>query len=661
MKKCIIGIACALVLFSCKNPYEEFQKAVEQQAQDQVANTTQEDIDNNVAKIFGSIDPNHTWNSITQGSVSITADADLDDIVKVQVLTESPFFNEDAKVLNETNASKGQTVTLSYEAPSYYDHLVAACVNSRGMYYIQVFDINDSHVNFAEAQKTRSMTRGEGSFPELSSLKLGSPKQSFNAMRAEKKYGVWAEESGQDWINDRLWEVTGSGDIGSGWNIELGSIYREIDSFGEKEEANLREICNRFLVKLQGNTKKNNLKLIEASSIFSFSNNQLSTDGSAITLIPIQAYTTEFKLNTIYYYYYRPEQLNGMSSEQQMKFFKSLPKFKAVKVEKVQTSAEMNAGAMYRRREYLLPFYGDSPQAGQAAVSATFPKGYKIGFLNQKRENDKYDGAKNGCSYGDGRLNYELNHVAGHYKSAMDKSLGGNIEGGMSWTSPRIAFFGANKKTYMCFEDGSDCNFCDMIFEVSNGTEVIDEPQTVEENVYTLMFEDRPIADYDLNDVVLQFRRVGDSQVKVSLVACGANDKLFLNGLNGQTLNGNREIHEILGFGNDILINTGSDNGTSSRVCAPVEEIFNLGGADIATFAKRISISDKTTNATISFSEKGQDPHAILVPCGFPYPMEKVCITSSYPKFKEWAQNQNNNIDWYLYPSDGKTFYYKNK
>ena len=221
MKKCIIGIACALVLFSCKNPYEEFQKAVEQQAQDQVANTTQEDIDKNVAKIFGSIDPNHTWNSITQGSVSITADADLDDIVKVQVLTESPFFNEDAKVLNETNASKGQTVTLSYEAPSYYDHLVAACVNSRGMYYIQVFDINDSHVNFAEAQKTRSMTRGEGSFPELSTLKLGSPKQSFNAMRAEKKYGVWAEESGQDMINDRLWEVTGSGDIGSGWNIEL--------------------------------------------------------------------------------------------------------------------------------------------------------------------------------------------------------------------------------------------------------------------------------------------------------------------------------------------------------------------------------------------------------------------------------------------------------
>ena len=659
MRNCIIGIVCAIGIFSCSSPYEEFQKAVEQQAKEEIANTTQDDIDKNVAKIFGSIDPGHTWNSINQGTVTVTADADLDDIVKVQILTESPFFNEDAKVLNEANATKGQTVILSYDAPSYYDHLVAACVNSQGIYYIQVFDINDSKVNFTGTHHTRSLTRAGGSFPELSAMTLATPQKSFNAIRAENNYGVWAEASGQDWLNDRLWEVSGSGDIGSGWNIELGSIYREIDSFSENEEANIREICNRFLVKQDGKTKKNNLKLIEASSIFTFANNHLSTNGNAVTLIPIQAYTTEFKMNSVYYYYYKPEQLNGMSSEQQMKFIKSLPKFKAVKVEKVQTSAEMTAGAMYRRREYLLPFYGDSPRAGQAAVSATFPSGYRIGFLNQKKESNDYKGVRNGCTYGDGRMNYEVNHVSGHYLSAIDKSLGGNTEDGMSWTSPRIAFFGANKKTYMCFEDGADCNFCDMIFEISNGTEEIDEPQTVEKNIYTMMFEDRPIADYDLNDVVLQFTRLNDSQVKVSLVACGANDKLYLNGLNGQKLNGDKEIHEILSFSFDILINTNSDNGTSSRTCAPVEEVFNLGGLDITTFAKRISIIDKTTGSTITFSEKGQDPHSILVPCGFPYPKEKSCITTSYPKFMEWAQDHNKNIDWYLYPSRNNTFYYK--
>ena len=87
--------------------------------------------------------------------------------------------------------------------------------------------------------------------------------------------------------------------------------------------------------------------------------------------------------------------------------------------------------------------------------------------------------------------------------------------------------------------------------------------------------------------------------------------------------------------------------------------ILNLGGLDITTFAKRISIIDKTTGSTITFSEKGQDPHSILVPCGFPYPKEKSCITTSYPKFMEWAQDHNKNIDWYLYPSRNNTFYYK--
>ena len=265
MKKCILGIVFAIGLFTCSSPYDEFQKAVEQQAKEEVANTTQDDIDKNVAKIFGSIDPEHTWNSIKQGSVTIIADADLDDIVKVQILTESPFFNEDAKVLNEANATKGQTITLSYDAPSYYDHLVAACVNSQGIYYIQVFDINDNKVSFTVTHNTRSLTRAGNNFPELSAMTLANPQKSFNAIRAENNYGEWAKASGQDWLNDRLWEVSGSGDLGSGWNIELGSIYREIDSFGENEEANIREICNRFLVKQDGSSKKNNLKLIEAS------------------------------------------------------------------------------------------------------------------------------------------------------------------------------------------------------------------------------------------------------------------------------------------------------------------------------------------------------------------------------------------------------------
>ena len=39
-----------------------------------------------------TIDPNHTWNTTQSSTVTVTADADLEDIVKVQILSESPSY-----------------------------------------------------------------------------------------------------------------------------------------------------------------------------------------------------------------------------------------------------------------------------------------------------------------------------------------------------------------------------------------------------------------------------------------------------------------------------------------------------------------------------------------------------------------------------------------
>ena len=92
----------------------------------------QRTINSNADKFFsGKIDPKQDWCPITYNKISIKADANLSDLVKVQILTESPYFNVDARVLNETEAKNGQTVTLSYDAPNIYKQLVAACVNSK--------------------------------------------------------------------------------------------------------------------------------------------------------------------------------------------------------------------------------------------------------------------------------------------------------------------------------------------------------------------------------------------------------------------------------------------------------------------------------------------------------------------------------------------------
>ena len=146
---------------------------------------TKEDIQANVANIFGAIDPEQDWNMVTSGTINVTADANLPGITKVQILTESPFFNNDAKVLCEADAKSGETVTLAFEAPIANKRLIAACVNSEGVYHIQGFDIGQTSVNFSSRAATRAATRGDAGYPSPSGIKVEfkNSTPSFNAAR----------------------------------------------------------------------------------------------------------------------------------------------------------------------------------------------------------------------------------------------------------------------------------------------------------------------------------------------------------------------------------------------------------------------------------------------------------------------------------------------
>lgn len=628
----------------------------------------QRTINSNADKFFsGKIDPKQDWCPITYNKISIKADANLSDIVKVQILTESPYFNEDARVLNETEAKNGQTVTLSYDAPNIYKQLVAACVNSKGVYYIQVFNVGDSQVSFASANSR--VTRATASeVPSLSGIKLGAPYKSLNALRTlqgdvciikndknkEVEYTVWANSG---WKDEQMWEVS-NGTLDGGWKIDEGTIYRDINGFDGDEQTVVAKIISDFLVKEGSDpgsinsSKRNNLKLIRNSSYFKLNQNYLYTDGTTpVTLIPIQANSTEFKLNNIYYYYYKPEDVVG----DEVDYIKSLPKFKAIPIMQVQATVDI--GKVFRNKEFLLPFYGDgTPAQGASPVSAVFPKGYKIGFLNMKHPKGNFNIAecKSGCTYGDGRLNYEVNHIQGHFNSAIDKEKGGGTVAGMDYTDPRIAIFTANDKTYMCFEDGADCTFCDMIVEVCGGTEKIEETPEVEAAAYTMCFEDRPEkADYDMNDVVLQVTRVNKTHLQIAVVACGAEDKVVIHGLTGSRFDG-QEIHDIFMLEeNQHFVNTEANGLHLHPMTDGITVPENLS---IMDYLKNVYIKNETTNKEIKMPQAGNPPYAIIVPLEFLYPLEGKSITKVYKDFLKWAADINVSGDWYKYGDANQIF-----
>ena len=658
----IIG-GCLLVLSGCVKDFDAETYNKQKNEAKIVANAN---------RIFGDIDPVQDWNSIATGTISVTVDATLNDIVKVQILTESPFLNDNAKVLAEADVKQGKTVSLSYDAPNAYKKLIAACVNSKGHYHIQVFNTGDQSVNFQQVSGSRAMRASKSDAPSFTTLKLNAPHWSLNALRAQQgatckisgtTYTVWANSN---W-NDQMWDFADNQTFDGGWTLDsnqnIGHIYRNIDGFAPGEKENIEIILNSLFFKKANDNystfgKKNNARIIRKSPYVTQNNNCVYSDGiNPITLIPIQSFNTEFKLDRIFYYFYKPSEVPAGMSE--VDYIKSLPKFKAIQVERVQSSTDGDNGTLYRKQEFLLPYIKGTPQEGVNEASAIFPKGYKIGFLCQKNKEGDYNYGDNlhGCVYADGRLNVEVNHIKGHFLSAIDKILGGNTKEGMQFDDPRMAMFTANNKTYICVEDGADCNFSDIVLEIGGGVDQLEEEPEVLTEAYTMCFEDRlETADYDLNDVVLRCSRVDNTTLELTLVATGANDNVYIHGAEGCEFN-DQEVHAIFGIITTEKSNRFVNTEIGGTECAPVSSKVTVSeGVTIPQYLKNIYIENRSTGKEIRIPKQGEPPYAIIVPQDFEYPMEHTRITEAYGKFLEWARNANQDKDWYVFEDANQIF-----
>lgn len=383
-----------------------------------------QEIQENAENIFGLIDPNQDWRTTTSGTVTVTANAPLSDIAKVQILTESPFFNDQAKILAEAEVTAGQTVTLSYDAPRSNTRVIAACVDSNGKYYIQGFNIGDENVSFKSsstpvATRAAVITRSGSELPNIS-LDFNESFLSYNAERTIKNTGSWANSN---WENDRLWQPTG--ESSNGWTLSNSTIYRNATALSEDEATTLQDIFNASLLRddPQGiNGRRNNLDYINKSKVVNYFNNHLVSNGkTALTLSPVQLASTEAFWCDIYYYYYKTEDIPTGTSEAD--YIKSLPKFKAIDLDdernafrKVTTiSKDKRDENFLRLHEYLLPFYGNASEFTKTTQQSTLKshgyetdgKFYRISNYSGKSDAkpDPIPASNHYITYGDNKHN----------------------------------------------------------------------------------------------------------------------------------------------------------------------------------------------------------------------------------------------------------------
>lgn len=811
-------------------------------------------INNAMLALGVSIDTSHDWSTTNSGSITITADAELDDVAKVMILTESPFYNVDACVLAETDATKGQTVTLTYDAPKTHTRLIAACRSSKGEYYIKGFDVGTEQLSFTKSTRAAGDIIS-GDYPDLNKVKLEYKYStlSYNATRTiladeaaesddlelqqfvtDNNIYLW---EGKKWEKERLWGTLNGNrkELDEEWYFENSTVARVIDDIDEDEVATLKDIFDNYLGRSKDSkgNRQNNMEKVRNSDQVSLNHNYLISTGlGPITITPVLMTSSDLNSCNLYYYYYNPSEIpNGMTEDE---YLKALPKFRAMMCHHTLAEAQRSgkipttsgSETFFKEHEYLLPYYGEpneligtngvskimcqtdgklyrirngqtlnnksyyitymnsktddgsdkldiiyddnsdkianqlwqifktpdgrvllynvgshkflcqsgtyatvlsdetdekstyvlnqydgdywriwssgswndskseytqclgtdltvknskrvsynkgtvdgnrskwyiEPYIGTKnivikeepvyytgpleikAVSNTIPQGYRIGFMLRKQrgsqneaDNSIITANNNGCSYGDRRLNQEINQFPGHFGDVTSKYS-------MAIDDPRMAVFEANGKVYLTFEDGSDCNFSDLIIELGGSVSPIGYIPDVFGQVYTFCFEDRDEGDYDLNDVVIKAVREDATHVTYSIEACGGTDKVYLRNIHGDILNEENELHSLFNA-------TGTVNAGSSHQDAVSETIEVDPSFSFVDETKMIYIYNATTGKEIRLAKQGEDPHAIMIPKDFRYPMEGVCIKNAYPAFVNWAKDRTQNQNWYLTP-----------
>jgi hypothetical protein len=552
-----------------------------------------EKINENVQKVFGTtFDPSHDWCTAINGTASIDVPAG---VKCVQLL--SYVKNDDGEtsllVLNEKTISNESSITLSYDVQS--DNL--------GIYVAYISD-NNYVIKDITKSVTRSLTRSASASYTLPGdvLKITSTDISYANQRG--------------WIpGETLYQ----------YNTQKMSVA----DYDDEYKAIFRSLIFSYF---KNGRKYNNLPLVKNSGFYNESYYPFTTGSDPIIVSPVYKNDGGYKEvenSDLYYYYFKDSEITG----DPVKYLESLPKYKVIQFNECIKGDDV----ICKHASYALVYWGEGIPDENTVGSYQFPEGYKIGFMVRAKTTAE-GGKKQGELYGDGRLNNYINS----YSKCNFKSSNLGTDG------PRAGWMTVNGKMILCFESGTDADFNDIILEIEGGVEPIIVIPELESNYYTFCFEDTQLGDYDLNDVVIKARRINETTVEYSVVACGAMDKLKIMNINGKVINGNTEVHQMFGT------ETGFINTTSFNHEPVVDQINVDKNFSFLDDTKQPYIVDITTNNVVKLAKIGEDPHAIMIPYDFKYPIEKVCVKDAYLRFNEWGKNKITSTDWYIYPETEK-------
>ena len=583
---------------------------------------TDEDIKKHAEEILGvSIPADQDWKSTTNGTVTVNANSAVKKVAIMALVSQTDedgeLFNS-MTVLNEAETNGQSSLSINYDAPEKNEGLYAAFYTENVCYYEKI------EGNSVALTRSAARTRGTTDvfpFPE-GEFKIASIESSYAAQRA----GYLVEGV----TDEKLYSFN-----------DYSGLRVSAPVYEEGYANRLRDLLFAYFP--NGKSHKNIDKV--RLSGYTDDNAYRTTTGEKqpIVVCPIYKNDGGYKeviKSDLYYYYFKEAEFNQMADNEKVAFLQNLPKYKLIPFK--DHFVDDKDDVLAKTNAYACLYFGDgAPELG-AVGTFQFPAGYRIGFMVRAMSDNKH-----GELYFDGRLNTKINTDKQYHFSSS----------GLKDGDPRATWFKMEDRVILCFESGTDGDFNDILLEVEGS---VTDPQTViefEYNTYTYCFEDRQLGDYDLNDVVIKAKRLDKTHVQYALVACGAYDNLFVKNINAGVINDNTEIHSLFGKGTNQFINTESGAEYIEPIVVTKEVSESFSFLDEAT---QPYLYDKSTGLEVKLSKKGQDPHGIMLPYDFKYPLETVCIKDAYTTFNDWVEkNRDRGVlgtNWYTKPKNGKVY-----
>lgn len=621
MKKLLSLAVFGLVLSGCTKGFDMPEPTPEPTPDPTPTGVTDEEIKANFENIFGvSYSSEQDWITTAKGSVNVTANAN---VKKVAIMALVAQTDEDGEtfnsmtVLNEAETNGQSSLSINYDAPGKNEGLYAAFYTDNGCYYQK---IEGNSVAFSRAAKTRATDV----FP--------IPTGEFSIASSDSSYASKRDGYLKEGVDEKLYSFNNYADL-----------KMVAPAYNEGYANRLRDLLFAYFP--NGRSHKN-IDKVRATG-YTDDNAYRTTTGenSPIVVCPIYKNDGGYEevINSdLYYYYFKADTLDKV--EDKVAFLQGLPKYKLIPFN--QHFVDDKDDVLAKTYGYACLYFGDgAPKIGTKGTFI-FPEGYKIGFM-VRAKTDAENGVKKGELYFDGRLNTKINKDSNfNFKSS-----------GLNNGDPRATWFKMEDRVILCWESGTDGDFNDILLEVEGS---ITDPQNVVEfeyNTYTYCFEDRQLGDYDMNDVVIKAKRLDKTHVQYAIVACGAYDELIVKNINAGVINDNAEIHSLFNKGTKQFINTenGAEYIEPLVVTKEVSEAFSFLDESTQPY-----LYDKTTGLEVKLAKKGQDPHGIMLPYDFKYPLEKVCIKDAYTGINNWIQNGKDkgilSTNWYTIPQKGKVY-----